>query len=321
MRILAVQSLTLSNLVFLLVVLTAGCDSPAPSADNSPRGTTTAVTGEPASAQTQDESADDNSQALKLMHWNIESGGNDPNLIASQLSDFAAENQYSVFALSEVHHHKIYEEAFSKLGESDQWQSVLGESGQINRRESDRLMVIFDSTRLRMLSTRELNEYGEFKLNKGRHRSPLLIHFEDRISRNQFYLIQNHLARGDAEFRAEQAKGLREFGRDNDVAKLCVGDFNFDFVFETRTGNAGFVEMVRDDVWKWIEPAKLIDTNWYDPDMDGQDNFPGSMLDFTFVAGQARDWNVVSSVIVRQGDFPDNQRTSDHRPVEVVIPF
>ena len=74
-------------------------------------------------------------------------------------------------------------------------------------------------------------------------------------------------------------------------------------------------------MWKWIEPEELIDTNWFDPEADGVDNYPGSMLDFTFVSGKARRWDVRSRVIVRDGDFPDDETTSDHRPVEVVVRY
>lgn len=257
---------------------------------------------------------------LKILHWNIESGGNHPPLIADQLAGFVSEGGYSIIALSEVEKVDLYQRKFDSLGETGQWQSVLGDSAR-KKRDADRLMIFYDSSRLKLLRSQELNKHGEFNLNTGRHRSPLLAHFEDRSSKEDFILIQNHLARGNAEFRAEQAKGLREFGRDSSIAKIGVGDYNFDFVFETRQGNQGFVEMLRDNVWKWVEPEELIDTNWYDPEPDGIDNYPGSMLDFTFVAGEAKDWDVTSKVIVRKGDFPDNEKTSDHRPVEVLIRF
>ncbi|MDA0991027.1 MAG: hypothetical protein O3A51_09780 [Verrucomicrobia bacterium] len=45
------------------------------------------------------------------------------------------------------------------------------------------------------------------------------------------------------------------------------------------------------------------------------------MLDFTFVAGAAKDFKCENRVIVRDGDFPDDKSTSDHRPVELVVRF
>jgi hypothetical protein len=47
--------------------------------------------------------------------------------------------------------------------------------------------------------------------------------------------------------------------------------------------------------------------------------YPHSCLDFTFVAGKAKLWHSRSRVIVRDGDFPDDEKTSDHRPVELVV--
>ena len=92
-----------------------------------------------------------------------------------------------------------------------------------------------------------------------------------------------------------------------------------DYDFHTKQGNSAFPEIVRDNVWTWVQPQELIDTNWYDPDKDGKDNFPDSMLDFAFVAGAAKDWNPVCKVIVREGDFPDDDTTSDHRPIELIL--
>jgi len=42
-------------------------------------------------------------------------------------------------------------------------------------------------------------------------------------------------------------------------------------------------------------------------------------LDFAFVANAAKTWKGESDVIVRQGDFPDNEKTSDHRPIIVKL--
>ena len=61
----------------------------------------------------------------------------------------------------------------------------------------------------------------------------------------------------------------------------------------------------------------MIDTNW--SDNNGVDRYPDSILDFSFVAGAAKDWKAECRVLVREGDFPDDKKTSDHRPVELVL--
>ncbi len=52
---------------------------------------------------------------------------------------------------------------------------------------------------------------------------------------------------------------------------------------------------------------------------DGVDNYIDSLLDFSFLSGVAKTWNASSRVIVRENDFPDNEKTSDHRPVELIL--
>jgi hypothetical protein len=44
-----------------------------------------------------------------------------------------------------------------------------------------------------------------------------------------------------------------------------------DYSFVTQRGNDAFPEMLRDNVWQWVKPTEFIDTNWSDPDGDGQD--------------------------------------------------
>jgi hypothetical protein len=66
-----------------------------------------------------------------------------------------------------------------------------------------------------------------------------------------------------------------------------------------------------------VWPDLLVDTQW--SDRDGEDAYLDSCPDFTFVAGAAMQWNCQSRVVVREGDFPDDEATSDHRPVVLVV--
>jgi endonuclease/exonuclease/phosphatase family metal-dependent hydrolase len=182
---------------------------------------------------------------------------------------------------------------------------------------SDRLQVIFNGSRFELLQQRELDHYGEYELNNGTHRSPLFVRLRDRNSDTEFIVMTNHLARGNADLRTKQAVGMREWARDQNVAIINIGDFNMDYDFPSEKGNDAFVEMLRDGVWQWARPTEFIDTNWFDPDGDGNDNYPDSMLDFAFVAGPAKDWSPVCKVIIRESDFPDDGTTSDHRPIEL----
>ncbi len=50
-------------------------------------------------------------------------------------------------------------------------------------------------------------EYREFILNNGTHRSPLYARLKDKTTGLQFIVMNNHLARGNAELRTKQAIG------------------------------------------------------------------------------------------------------------------
>lgn len=100
---------------------------------------------------------------------------------------------------------------------------------------------------------------------------------------------------------------------------IAVGDFNFDYDFATKNGNEAFRQFMQDGIWKWVKPEKLVDTNWADRNNDGVDDYPGSMLDFVFAANAAKEWKTECRVIFRDGDFPDDDKTSDHRPVELIV--
>lgn len=238
--------------------------------------------------------------------WNLESGGSDPAVIAEQLVKLRG---YDVYALSEVDPSSM--EKF-KLACGEDYQSVDGASGK-----SDRLQIIFSNKRFELVRKAEMDRFEDHVLNSGNLRSPLMAHLRERETKKDFLVVANHLARGNEKARNEQAIGLREWARAQTLPCITIGDFNMDYDFHTGKGNQAFVEILRDNIWSWAKPVELIDTNWYDPEPDGRDNFPDSMLDFAFVAGPAKDWKPVCKVIVRDKDFPDNKATSDHRPIEL----
>jgi len=147
------------------------------------------------------------------------------------------------------------------------------------------------------------------------------VHLKDKVTETEFLVMNNHLARGKAPVRQEQATQLVQWARIQLVPVVALGDYNFDYVFETKKGNPALSNMLKDNVWQWVKPEEWIDTNWYDNprERDGKDDYPGSMLDFAFVSGPAKVWEKRCRVIVRDGDFPDDESTSDHRPFELMV--
>jgi endonuclease/exonuclease/phosphatase family metal-dependent hydrolase len=298
----------------ILVLSLVGCE-PAPkalpTAEVVPEATTSDTTAE--SAATSSPVTGDGAKSERevfILAWNVESGGADPMVIAARLATY---QDIDIFCLSEVNSID-FETHRSALG--DDFASVTSKSGN-----DDRLQILYDQKRFELLETIELNEYRDYVLNNGGHRSPTAVRLRDRQTDQSFVVMVNHLARGNAEFRKKQAIGLREWARDQSMGVINLGDFNMDYVFATSKGNDALDEILRDNVWTWVQPGTWIDTNWWDPEGDGVDNFEGSLLDFAFVSGPAKTWDPKCEVIVERDDFPDDATTSDHRPIKLRIAF
>ena len=253
--------------------------------------------------------------SYSILHWNVESGGNDPATVAAQLVELG---DYDVIGLSEVEVPAAYEEALSKKW-PDRYEYIRGVSGANEGREDDHLWIAFSKDKFSLVETEEMKEVSGFVFDDGHHRVPLYVKLKDLANSQEVVFLMNHLARGNKDFRQEQASTLREWARTKSIPIVAIGDYNLDFEFATEKGNKAFDEFMKDNVWLWVRPEPLVDTNWSDRDGDGVDNYIDSLLDFSFLSGAAKTWNASSRVIVRENDFPDNEKTSDHRPVELIL--
>ena len=300
----------LAYFALLCAALLTGCQRPS---------TTPAVA--PAKNESNDATANlkpapakDAKLALSILAWNIESGGSDNQVILAQMKELR-EKQFAgkldIIALSET-----------PPGSGDLWKSVIPGGALVfgTTGDSDRLCIVYNGERFEEVRVQQLDKFDKFTLNPNNtQRSPLIVHLRDKATGYEFMAVDNHLARGKAEVRKEQALGLSAWAREQNLPLIAVGDYNFDFDFATKSGNEAFRAFLQDGVWKWNEPRELIDSNWDDRDKDGKDNYPDSLLDMVFTAGPAKEWQVAVDVIVRPGDFPDDDKTSDHRPVRVLV--
>jgi endonuclease/exonuclease/phosphatase family metal-dependent hydrolase len=274
-------------------------------------------------------------EAFRLLAWNVQSNrpdsppDSDARVIASQLvallKDPATRGQ--IVALSEVAPADVhaYRRAVA-LGLDGETDFVTSASGGF--RDADSLLLVVDATRFRIEDAVELHRHAGITANFNvddelspehgtvRARSPLAAKIRDRVSGEWFWVVVVHLARGEADLRTDQARMLVAWARDQDAPVIAAGDFNFDWDMYTRRGNPGFDAMLEGGVWTWLEPNPLVDTNWAaSRENPARDRYPDSILDFVFVANAAKAWGGSSQVIVRPGDFPDDETTSDHRPV------
>jgi endonuclease/exonuclease/phosphatase family metal-dependent hydrolase len=274
-------------------------------------------------------------EEFRLLAWNVESNRpesrptSDARVIASQLVALLRQpaTRAQVVALSEVAPADVfaYRQAVA-LGLGGRVDHATSASGGF--RDADSLLLVVDADRFAIEEVRELHRYAGISANINvddenspdhgtmRARSPLVVRLRDLASETAFWLVVVHLARGEEELRTDQARMLRRWAADIGEAAIAAGDFNFDFEFHSRRGNRGYDAMVDGGVWHWLEPHPLVDSNWAgDRDDPRIDRFPDSILDFVFVANAAKGWRGASTVIVRPGDFPDDDQTSDHRPI------
>ena len=119
---------------------------------------------------------------LRLVAWNVESGGNDPAVIAKQLVDNLG--RYDIYGLSEVDpgNTRLYLKSI-QAQHGDGYQSVVTLTGN-----KDRMMLVYDAWRLEKLEHAELEAHDGVRMNdvNFRHRSPLMARFKDKATDVEF---------------------------------------------------------------------------------------------------------------------------------------
>lgn len=234
-------------------------------------------------------------QEIRFLTWNLESGGSAPAVIAHQLADLG---RYDVLALTEVDDDEIerFEAALDSLGDYALTATSAG--------GNDRIVIAWNRSTVRLLRSEEIPEISLVSYRPG-----LWAQFEQVASDERFTVAAVHLARGSdgEEFsRHAQSRALRIWAsRRTSSPLVMLGDFNYDWHVETSAQDEGYVLLTAGDL-RWIRPVELL------PTISG---YP-SVLDFVFANEAARAWAWMSRIIVRPGDFPDTDGTSDHRPVE-----
>lgn len=134
----------------------------------------------------------------------------------------------------------------------------------------------------------------------------------------EFLFVAIHLHRRSAAKRLSQARQLRDWASEQQLPIVATGDFNFDYEVPNGPGNAAFDELALGGVFEWEKPNSLVATQFSDSNSDGI-NDHNSVLDFFWTANTAQQWTSSPEIVVRSGDFPDDNQTSDHRPIAVTL--
>lgn len=247
------------------------------------------------------------SEPIRILSWNIESGGSDTTVIIDQLKTQMP--KHDIVALSEVPSNAI-EPIAKALG----WKHFGGADGG-----EDRLLIAW-SDRFVFLRKIEIADFQVFHSPK-----PLIVALTDSQSEKKLIVVNNRLVEQIDHIRHDQTNSLRDWVDDillSETFAISVGDIHGEFDIKNHKMDETISSLQRIEHffhWKWIEPEKLIDTNWRDLNGDGKDDTPNSISDHVFVSSIIKRWKVKSEIIVREGDFPDNQTTSDHRPILVTF--
>lgn len=242
---------------------------------------------------------------LRIIAWNVESGGANAAVISERLREFEG---IDLWGLSEVESEDWIKSFRRAAGEhGGRFRYALGTTGR-----SDRLGVIYNTERFALLATSELH----FANPEFRVRSPFVAHLVERESGVEFLFVVNHLYRGNEEtkhLRHQQAEQLNQWATEQTLPIITAGDFNFDWDVENgeEDHDAGYDNLVAEQVFTWIRPEELMSTQ-------GNPRF-NSVLDFFFVSGDAQAWPATSEIIRTDGIHPSDRANPDHRPVLAII--
>lgn len=246
-------------------------------------------------------------QTLTVVSWNIESGDATDNAVAQRIKEF---QDVDIWGLSEVQNDDSLKSAeaaaeHNEPGNPD-FKRELGQTGG-----ADRLGIIYNSKKFTLLRTGALNDLGG-----GGQRAPFFAELKDNATGKSFIFMVNHLARGDAAKRRNQATGLNTWVKTQTMPVIAVGDYNFDYdvIGGDQPGghDLGFDNMIGGNAWKWVKPATLVKSQC-SPEFN-------SVLDFVFVSTAAQKWKVNrSEIIVKENDCIDDAEKPDHRPLIAVF--
>ncbi len=237
-------------------------------------------------------------QTLTVVSWNVESGGSDDQTIRQRMASFEGVDVWGLSEVASVAAAGVFETG-AEDGEEANFEKIVSTTGG-----GDRLAIIFNADRFRLVRSQEL-----LNINQGNHRAPLVAELQEVASNRNFLFMVNHLARGNAALRRQQATQLNDWVRTQTLPVIAVGDYNFDWevIGGDQDHDVGFDNMTNGAVWTWVRPATLIKSQC-------SPNF-NSVLDFIFVNAAAQSWSGTSEIIVVPNDCDPSPLTSDHRPL------
>lgn len=240
--------------------------------------------------------------AIDVVSWNIGLDDADLSTIAQQIGAFDGVDLWGLQEVNSRSAPPVLAEAAGN-GEDAGFAAIQGNAG-----DGLHLVALYNQDRFRLLEWWELNDIN----TTGNVRPPLVLFLEDQPTGLRFLFMVNHLYRSRESERHQQARLLNEWASTQELPTIAVGDYNFDWdiVRGDQQHDLGYDLMAAQGRWQWVRPDELTTTQ-----CSGWPCRYNSVLDFVFLNQAAQAWKAQSEIVVTPGDFPDDDTTSDHRPV------
>jgi len=253
-------------------------------------------------------------ETLTVVAFNVESGGADSSRVADDMRSIPG---VDVWGLSEVQNDEVAHKflAAAKQAGSGGFRYILGRSGG-----ADRLAIIYSTDKFDLIEAQELlgmrlrpNGSLSFQM-----RGQLSARLRLKSTGSEFHFAVNHLkccddTANDIAWRGNQINTIREWVQASPFPKIVVGDFNTPLP-PNQDDTAGT------EVGKVVESGVL---EWLPPPLAGRPptHCGGSMLDYVFVAGDAKQWAGTSEILFPEADYciRDASDFADHRPLRAVF--
>lgn len=249
------------------------------------------------------------SEQLTVISYNVESDDiedTDPRVVAEDIEQIGPADLWGLSEVKGEEDAEIFQSAISTSGVN--YSSVLSDTGGL-----DRLQIVFNPQRLRLIQSQELSGFGGT-------RSPLVAQFEFLPNGQQFLFTVNHFNRRDPQKRELQARNLREWVQEQVLPVIAAGDYNFDVSPQTKQGNDAFNIFTEGDTFTWIEPQCLASGTCPPTGTQCDPRFD-SILDFVFLSGAAKQWQGESQILFQDQPVCEIEKEghSDHYPVAAQI--
>lgn len=246
------------------------------------------------------------SNRFTMVCWNVDSGGADAQLVALRIARFQG---VSLWGLCEVRDERWAQLFTQAAGENEpgNFAGILGPTGG-----SDRSCIIYDTTQFELVASFEINWQDRlWYCAKMPARPPLVARLRHRASGQEFFFMVNRLYGCQTD---RQAAALNAWAAGRTIPVVAAGTYDFQYDPDTGplcpAGQQTLMALIADGVFHWLAPDNPVGTLDWNRDI---------IDDFVFLANTRGRLQGQSHIVVDPGDFPSDEMTSDHRPVQATL--